>query len=67
MKCFICDRTLSPEEISFDSRFDEFDPCSTCLFEIAEVFGEGDVDSEEEIDEQLSFDELFHSPEENIP
>ena len=51
MKCFICDKDMTVEEIKIDPRYGTFDPCGTCLTVISEVFGEeGDEEILEEDD-----------------
>lgn len=37
MKCHICNSDLT--DIQWDSRHQEFDPCGTCMFIIAETVG----------------------------
>lgn len=56
MRCGCCDRILSETEVSFNTQCDQWEYCGTCLMEIKDVFGDGDVDSEEEIDEQLELE-----------
>lgn len=51
MKCFICDKTLSGDEVQFDRDHQEWDPCGTCLDVINNVF---EPKSEEEIDWELA-------------
>lgn len=38
MRCAICNAVLGEKEIKFNTDHQEFDPCSTCLDAIAEVF-----------------------------
>lgn len=38
MKCHICDNTLGESEVKYNLRYEEFEPCGTCLREINEVF-----------------------------
>lgn len=40
MRCYICDRALSETEIAEDPRHGTFDPCSTCLTIISEIFSD---------------------------
>ncbi len=49
MKCHICDRQLSPDEIKLTTKYErgKFAPCGTCLSIIEEVF---EPLSEEELD-----------------
>ena len=66
MKCFICDATLSKDEVRYNRDHQEFDPCGTCLQAIAEVFEQKD---EEQIDKELTEDQidrllLFFDPDE---
>lgn len=57
MRCNICDRELSPDEIKLHSKIKnrrgekKWEPCGSCLEAIAEVF---EADSEEEIDAALN-------------
>lgn len=53
MRCNICDRILSPEEVHFNRDHDDFDPCGTCLEVINNIFEHPD---EAEIDRQLAVD-----------
>lgn len=53
MHCYICDAVMSPEEMSYDrryegQRFGPFPPCRACLTFVDEVFN--DPLTEEEID-----------------
>jgi len=62
MRCYICDVTLSAEEVRFNKDHDKFDPCSSCLAEINEVFGPL---TDDEVDEQLALefgDEMTENP-----
>lgn len=56
MKCDICDRILSPEEVSFNRDHDKWEPCGTCLAIINEVFEHHD---EEEIDRQIAEESYY--------
>lgn len=49
MKCHICDRQLSPDEIKMTPAYGKggFSPCGTCLTVIKEVF---EPSSEEDLD-----------------
>lgn len=49
MKCYCCDRQLSPEEIKYNPKYGHglFDPCGICLEEIESCF---EPLTEEEID-----------------
>ena len=49
MRCNICNNVLSEKEIQYNSVFESFDPCGTCLQEIAEVYEDypDDAPSEE--------------------
>ena len=38
MKCYICDATLSDQEVQWNADHEEWDPCGTCLQIIEEVF-----------------------------
>jgi cytidine deaminase len=38
MKCYICDKQLADDEISFNSQHKDFEPCGTCLEIIENVF-----------------------------
>jgi hypothetical protein len=40
MRCAICDKVLSSEEIKFNRDHNDWDPCSHCLMVISEVFEE---------------------------
>ncbi len=40
MRCAICDRQLSVEEIKIDPRYETYDPCGTCLEVIENVFSD---------------------------
>ena len=51
MRCFICNAILLPEEVKFNKKHEEWEPCNRCLHEIEEVF-EDPLD-EEEIDRLL--------------
>lgn len=57
MKCHICDKTLSQDEIKLTPKFLKggFAPCWTCQGVIDEVFEGG---SEEEISRDLDDDEI---------
>lgn len=57
MKCYICDHTLSDQEVSWNNDCQQWEPCSSCLIAISEVFE--DKLTEEEIDEALAY-ELFN-------
>lgn len=50
MRCFICNSELQENSIQWNNDHQDWDPCPTCLIEIAEVFTD---DSEEEITAQL--------------
>jgi len=58
-RCFICDKTLTAEEVQWNRDHQDWDPCGVCLDIINNVF---EPHSEEEIDwqlaEELSFEEL---------
>jgi hypothetical protein len=41
MKCHICDKTLSPEEVHWSKDHGEWDPCGSCLMAIEDVFNDG--------------------------
>jgi hypothetical protein len=41
MRCYICNAILTPSEINWNSKHNDWDPCTRCL---------------EEIDRQLSFE-----------
>jgi hypothetical protein len=53
LKCAICNATLSPGEIQWNSDHNDWDPCGRCLDVIDNVFSD---DTEEEIDAQLAFE-----------
>lgn len=64
MRCHICNSVLGSKEIKFNKDFDGYEPCSTCLDVIAEVFTDDpDEDEyregyfEELIDEDEPFEE----------
>ena len=40
MKCAICDKTLTAEEIKFDRDHKSWNPCFTCLNIVADVFSD---------------------------
>ena len=50
MKCAICDKTLSPDEVQWSQDHKEWEPCGECLMAISEVFND---DSDEEIVKQV--------------
>ncbi len=64
MRCDICDNTLSPETIHWNSDHEEWDPCPTCLIAISEVFD--DHLDEEEITWLLENDEEFEEIPEDV-
>lgn len=49
MKCYICDKTLSQDEIKYSPKYGKgnFDPCFECLSHIEET---KDPETEEELD-----------------
>lgn len=49
-KCFICDKTLSAEEVQWSVLHNDFEPCGTCLMAISEIFND---QSDEEITHEL--------------
>jgi hypothetical protein len=53
MRCYICNAILTPSEINWNPKHNDWDPCTRCLEEIEAVFND---DTEEEIDRQLSFE-----------
>lgn len=40
MHCHICDAELSTDSIHWNNDHKDWDPCPTCLMEIAEVFSD---------------------------
>lgn len=62
MRCNICDKALTENEINWNKEIDAFDPCSTCL-EIAleAAFGQGYHDDDEEYVPVLDDDDYFTS------
>ncbi len=63
MKCAICDQTLSPTEVQWNSLHEDWDPCSTCQLIISEVF-EDPLD-EDEITRLLDEEEADEIPNED--
>ena len=64
MKCHICNATLSPPEVQWNSDHKDWDPCNKCQEVIDAVFSD---DTEEEIDDQMAIEleggELVYEPE----
>jgi hypothetical protein len=54
VKCYICDKTLKPDEISMHPQLNSFEPCFECLSIISEIFEDGL--EKEEIDRQIEFE-----------
>ena len=54
MRCAICNKILSKEEVKFNNLHQDFDPCSVCLEIIQDVFEPLD---DREIDRVLSLEE----------
>ena len=54
MKCAICNATLSPSEIQWNSDHEDWDPCGRCLDAIDNVFSDS---TEEEIDAEIAFEQ----------
>lgn len=57
MKCYICDKTLDDEQVSFNEDYQSFDPCATCLMAVEDILdGYGDrptVEAEDDFDPVL--------------
>lgn len=54
MRCNICDAELSEKDIIWSNDHQEWEPCPTCLHEIAEVFSDlSDEEIEKEIFEEF--------------
>ena len=53
MRCHICDKTLSKEEISYNRDHEDFDPCGVCLEVINSLFEPKD---ENELDKEFPAD-----------
>lgn len=63
MKCAICDKTLSEQEVVWNKETEEWEPCITCL-EIAleAAYGTGfDIGDEDDYVPVLDDDDLFTS------
>lgn len=45
MRCYICDRILSPREIVFDKKSKSYKPCSYCLDKINTSINELEEDN----------------------
>ena len=58
MKCRICDKTLSADEVQFSELHQDFEPCTPCLMAIAEVFKEGDEEEMTEVPPEEMYDEF---------
>jgi hypothetical protein len=50
VRCHICDSKLKPEEIDFNRKHEEWDPCRNCLEVIEEAIGPL---LDEEVDEAI--------------
>jgi ferredoxin len=64
MKCFICDATLSDNEVQYNNYHEDWDPCGTCLAVIDEVFEPLD---EEDIQRQIEFEWHDETHSDDVP
>lgn len=48
MRCYICDKVLPPQEIVFNSKTKEFEPCKGCLSISKTTLSEYDYESLDE-------------------
>jgi hypothetical protein len=65
MQCHICGHILSGEQVSWSNLHQEWDPCPTCLQEIAEVFS--DPLDEDEITYALEKEGIIEPDEKDHP
>lgn len=58
MRCHICDHALVSDEIKFNRRWKEFDPCGTCLEVIGEIFEPASEEDISAVTADISTEEL---------